>query len=205
MIRGMEILVASRNAHKLSEMRSLFPGRDLVSPEEAGIGAEAEEDGESFLDNALKKARALKAFYPGPVLADDSGLCVDALGGEPGIRSARYGSEGGAKLDSAARNGLLLSAMEGFGERSCRFVCSLVLLLSEHRFIAIEETMEGLLLREPRGRGGFGYDPVVFFPPLGKSVAELTEEEKNLHSHRGKAARRLMAAMDALGIDAFFL
>jgi XTP/dITP diphosphohydrolase len=179
-------------------MRSLFPGRALVSPEDAGIGAEAEEDGDSFLDNALKKARALKAFYPGPVLADDSGLCVDALGGGPGLRSARYGSEGGAKLDPSARNALLLSAMEGFEDRSCRFVCSLALVISEHRFIAVEETMEGILLREPRGEGGFGYDPIVYFPPLGKSVAELSDAEKNLHSHRGKAARRLMSAMEAI-------
>ncbi len=127
-----------------------------------------------------------------PSLADDSGLSVRALGGGPGVRSARYGSPDGIrKLDTAERNALLLAAMEREEDRACAFVCCLVLLLPEDRFFVVQETCPGILLRSPRGEGGFGYDPVVFLPELGKSVAELTAGEKNMVSHRGRAAGRL--------------
>jgi XTP/dITP diphosphohydrolase len=131
-----------------------------------------------------------------PVLADDSGLAVRALGGAPGIYSARFGSEDGkTKLEAPERNALLLSKVEAATDRACAFICCLVLSLSDERFFCVQETLEGELLRAPRGEGGFGYDPVVYLPGLGKSVAELSAAEKNALSHRGKAARRMAAIL----------
>jgi XTP/dITP diphosphohydrolase len=188
----MEILVATGNAHKLGELSPLFPGHVLKTPDSVGIrGFEVVEDGSSFLDNALIKARALYSLTGRPSLADDSGLTVRALGGAPGIYSARYGSEKGRKLEAAERNALLIANTEGFEDRACAFVCCLVLVLSESRFFVVQETCEGELLRAPRGEGGFGYDPLVYLPALKKSVAELSAPEKNSLSHRGKAAARM--------------
>ena len=188
----MEILVATGNAHKLGELSPLFPGHILKAPDSVGIrDFEVVEDGSSFLDNALIKARALYLMTGRPSLADDSGLTVRALGGAPGIYSARYGSEDGRKLEAAERNALLLANTEGFADRACAFVCCLVLILSESRFFVAQETCEGELLRAPRGEGGFGYDPLVYLPAQKKSVAELSTSEKNSLSHRGKAAARM--------------
>ena len=137
-----------------------------------------------------------------PSLADDSGLSVRALGGAPGILSARYGSlKGKQKLESYDRNEFLLAKMASMKDRSCAFVCCIVVILSEERIFAVQETCPGELLRKPQGIGGFGYDPVVFLPELGKSVAELSVDEKNRVSHRGRACSRmaaLLADMDAL-------
>ena len=179
-------------------MRELFPGRTLRSPLDIGLDPEVLEDGNSFLANAMIKAEALGKLYRGPVLADDSGLCVDALGGAPGIYSARYGSDGGIKLDSSARNAFLLSKMEGQANRRCRFVCCLVLRMDAERVFSAQETMEGELLLAPRGAGGFGYDPIVRYAPSDKSVAELSSAEKHEISHRGRAARRIAAILDSL-------
>jgi len=195
----MEILVATGNAHKLGELSPLFPGHTLKTPDSVGIeGFEVVEDGSSFLDNALIKARALYSMTGRPSLADDSGLTVHALGGAPGIYSARYGSEGGAKLDARERNALLLRNTEVFSDRACAFVCCLVLMLSESRFFIVQESCEGELLRAPRGEGGFGYDPLVYLPALGKSVAELSPEDKNRVSHRGRAAARMARLIEGL-------
>lgn len=184
--------MATGNMHKLGELGPLFPGHILKAPSQIGIAHfDVEENGQSFLDNALIKARALYALTGRPSLADDSGLAVRALGGAPGIYSARYGSEDGRKLEAPERNALLLKNTEGFSDRACAFVCCLVLILSESRFYAVQETCEGELLRAPRGEGGFGYDPLVYLPELGKSVAELSPAEKNRVSHRGRAAARL--------------
>ncbi|HSV57238.1 MAG TPA: non-canonical purine NTP pyrophosphatase, partial [Magnetospirillaceae bacterium] len=135
-----------------------------------------------------------------PVLADDSGLCVDALGGAPGVRSARYGSQDGGKTELSAeeKNALLLRAMEGRDDRSCRFVCAMTLVLSDYRFVSVQETCEGELLHVPRGLEGFGYDPVFLVQEAGLSMAELPLERKNLISHRGRAARRLLAVLNSL-------
>ena len=193
----MELIVATGNAHKLLELAPALPGHRLLSPAEVGLpGFDVEEDGADFIDNALKKARTLFALSGRPSLADDSGLSVRALGGEPGVRSARYGSEDGrTKLDAAARNDYLLRRMEGREDRDCAFVCCLVLALSPDRFFAVQETCPGELLRRPRGSGGFGYDPIVFLPGLGKSLAELSLEEKNRLSHRGRACARMAALL----------
>jgi len=193
----MELYVATANAHKLVELGPALPGQVLRTPAEAGHpDFEVEEDGVDFVDNALKKARALYRLIGAPSLADDSGLVVRALGGEPGVLSARYGSpDGTAKLGAAERNAFLLRNMEGKADRACAFVCCLVLVLSEDRFFVVQETCPGELLLEPRGEGGFGYDPVVFLPELGKTVAELSTEEKNRVSHRGRACARMAAIL----------
>lgn len=188
----MIVYLATNNPHKVEELAPLLPGVELALPRDAGVPFDPVEDGADFLANSLIKARALHALVRAPVLADDSGLCVDALSGEPGIRSARYGQmEGGPKLEASDRNRLLLEATRGATDRSCRFVCCLSLVLSADRFFAVQETCEGVLLDAPRGSGGFGYDPIVFLPELGRSVAELSAEEKARVSHRGRAARRI--------------
>jgi XTP/dITP diphosphohydrolase len=193
----MEIIVATANAHKLAELSLLFPGHRLLRPIDVGFpDFDVEETGSTFQANALLKAEALRRLVGRPVLADDSGLAVRALGGGPGVFSARYGSEDGkTKLESAERNAYLLRKLEGVGERACAFVCCLVLSLSDERHFSVQETLEGVLLEAPRGQGGFGYDPVVYLPELGKSVAELSSEEKNRISHRGRAARRMAALL----------
>jgi XTP/dITP diphosphohydrolase len=189
----MELFVATGNAHKLTELEPALPGHKLRIPADAGIrNFEVEEDGSTYLENALKKALTLHRLLGQPVLADDSGLSISAMGGAPGIYSARYGSEDGKrKLGAAERNAYLLKNMEAFDDRACAFVCCLVLVLSEERVFIVQETCPGELLRAPRGEGGFGYDPVVFLPALGKSVAELSVEEKNRLSHRGRACARM--------------
>ncbi|MGO8694311.1 MAG: non-canonical purine NTP pyrophosphatase [Rectinemataceae bacterium] len=190
----MELFVATGNPHKLLELAPALPGHILRSPDEAGLrGFEVEEDGRTFVDNALKKALTLYRLIGRPSLADDSGLVVGALGGAPGVMSARYGSPDGgvSKLDAAARNRFLLAEMADKEDRTCAFVCCLVLALSEDRLFVVQETCPGELLRESRGSGGFGYDPVVWLPALKKTVAELHVEEKNRISHRGRACTRM--------------
>jgi XTP/dITP diphosphohydrolase len=196
----MELFVATGNAHKLVELGPALPGHTLRIPSDAGIeGFEVEEGGSTYLENAVTKAEALFRVVGKPSLADDSGLSVRALGGAPGILSARYGSvDGKRKLEAAERNAFLLANMASKEDRSCAFVCCLVLILSEERVFAIQETCPGELLRKPMGAGGFGYDPVVFLPELGKSVAELSVEEKNRLSHRGRACARMAALLAEL-------
>jgi len=208
-LRTMEIFVATGNAHKLVELGPALPGHILRIPSEAGIvGFDVEEDGITFLENAVKKATALYRLVGKPALADDSGLSVRALGGAPGVLSARYGAREDTregvpsgvfiKLEAAERNDFLLANMASEEDRACAFVCCLVLVLSEERIFAVQETCPGVLLREPRGAGGFGYDPVVFLPELGKSVAELSVEEKNRLSHRGRACARMAGILKEL-------
>ncbi len=187
----MKIYFATGNAHKREELARILPDHDIVMPADDGIAFDPEETEDTFFGNSLIKARALWELTRCPVIADDSGICVDALGGEPGVRSARYGSETGALLDSAGRNELLLSRMREIGNRSCRFVCNMVLFFGPDRFISVQETLEGELIRETRGTGGFGYDPLVLVPELGLTVAELPPGKKDELSHRGKAARAI--------------
>lgn len=190
----MTIFLASSNLHKVEEIKGVLPGVQVLVPADAGLAFDFEETGQTFLDNSMGKAMALWHQLGQPTLADDSGLCVDSLDGRPGVFSARYGSlAGGSVLESAERNQLLLKEMQGKENRSCRFVCCLSLVLGPDRAFTIQETCEGQLLEVPRGNGGFGYDPVVYLPELGKSVAELSPAEKNLVSHRGKALHRLRA------------
>ncbi|MDR0403778.1 MAG: non-canonical purine NTP pyrophosphatase [Treponema sp.] len=217
----MTVWLASGNAHKQKELAAVLAGHSLVIPAGAGItDFEPDESGSCFAENALIKAKALYA-HPGfsraalsagaehsPVLADDSGLCVDALDGRPGIFSARYGSEGGKKAGAAERNAMLLEELNAAlaagtpdkQSRSCRFVCAMVLLYSPNRFCIVQETLEGELvadIKAVRGSGGFGYDPIVFLPEFGCTVAELSEEEKNNVSHRGRAGKAIAKLLAA--------
>lgn len=193
----MKLYLASGNAHKRLEFARIFPDHDIVIPSDLGLAFDPDETESTFHGNALIKAEALYALTGGPVLADDSGICVDALGGEPGIRSARYGSEGGVILDAAGRNGLLLERMRGISDRRARFVCNLVLYLGPDRYWSVQETLEGLIIESERGAGGFGYDPVMFIPEEGMTVAELSDADKDRLSHRGKAGRLISRLLDA--------
>lgn len=176
-----------------------MPDHGLQGPKALGLSFDFAENGSSFLENALGKAMALYELTGMPVLADDSGLCVDALDGRPGIYSARYGSgPDGVELPSDQRNQLLLAEMRGQENRACRFVCCLVVVLSPWRVFTVQESCEGILLEEGVGGGGFGYDPVVFLPELGKTVAQLDMESKNRVSHRGRALARMKALLDSL-------
>ena len=179
--------------HKKEELAAIL-NTTLKIPSEHGIEFDPDETGSTFCENALLKARELKKIIGRNdfVIADDSGLCVDALDGRPGIYSARYGSGNGQKLSSLQRNNLLLEELGDNPKRNARFVCAMALLLDDDRFIVVQETLEGKLVKSidlARGEGGFGYDPILFIPELNRTVAELSEEEKNIISHRGKAGK----------------
>jgi XTP/dITP diphosphohydrolase len=190
----MTLWFATANEHKRKELAAILQGHRILLPDREGA-FEVPETGGSFYENAFIKARALYALVKEPVIADDSGLCVDALGGRPGVYSARYGSENGKNLDSSRRNALLLEELGGAEERSARFVCAMVLMLSENRFFLVQETLEGAIVREARGTGGFGYDPLLYIAERACTVAELPDDEKNLLSHRGRAGRRIAALL----------
>jgi XTP/dITP diphosphohydrolase len=196
------LLLASGNPHKAREAGAILTlagvGGAIKLPADFGLDFDPVEDGETFLENALVKARALFRLLKergvpdgAGILADDSGLCVDALGGRPGILSARYGERGGRKIGASERNTLLLEELRGVKNRTARFVCSAVLLFDGNRFVTAQETVEGEIAREERGEGGFGYDPVFLLPERGLTIAELPEGEKHRISHRGKAFRAL--------------
>jgi XTP/dITP diphosphohydrolase len=191
-----ELLLASNNAHKHDEFARLFPGFRILLPGDLGLSFEFEENGRSFLENALGKALSLHRMAGRPVIADDSGLCVNALGGEPGILSSRYGSApSGGLLEAPERNRYLLWRMQGMRDRSAFFVCCLVLVIEPTRFLVAQETVHGHITEAPRGGNGFGYDPLFLIPDRGMTIAELPDEEKDLVSHRGRAARRLLAIL----------
>jgi XTP/dITP diphosphohydrolase len=192
----MTIWFATGNAHKKAELAAILADHHIRIPAETAdpalINFAPVETGNSFLENALIKARELYRLVQEPVIADDSGLCVDALGGRPGIYSSRHGGEGGKKLGSPERNALLLSGLGDTPDRRARFVCAMVLLYSEDRLFIVQETLEGEIVSGPgRGSGGFGYDPIFYLPEKACTVAELSEEEKNRISHRAKAGRVL--------------
>jgi XTP/dITP diphosphohydrolase len=190
------LLLATRNAGKLAEYRRLLARSpvDLVSAAEAGVGdMNVNEDGVTFLANAQKKAREYAAVSGRPALADDSGITGTALGGRPGVQSARFGGEG---LAAAERNAKLLEAMEGRADRTAAYVC--VIALARPGGPAGKVFLgrcEGRIAREPRGEGGFGYDP-VFLLRDGRSMAELGDEEKDAISHRGRAVAELLGQLD---------
>jgi XTP/dITP diphosphohydrolase len=187
----MTIWIATANQHKKRELADILLPHTIRTPDEVGIDFDPEETGATFHDNALIKARALYDLVHEPVIADDSGLCVDALQGRPGVLSARYGSENGRKLDSSDRNALLLKEIGNSNDRSAHFVCAMVLYFSPNRFYVVQETMDGELIHAERGKGGFGYDPILYLPERGKTVAELSDAEKNQISHRGKAGKAI--------------
>jgi len=191
----MKLVLASNNAKKLVELQALFAplGIELVRQGSLGI-PEAEEPFETFAENALTKARHAARLSGLPALADDSGLSVDALGGAPGVRSARYALDAGGEKSDAANNERLLREMAEIEDRRARFVCALVAVRSAddpEPLIAMGR-WAGEILTAPSGEGGFGYDPLMQIPSLGQSVADLDAQVKNQHSHRALAAAVLI-------------
>lgn len=186
------IIFATGNEGKMREIRSILAdtGYAVISLKEAGIQADIIEDGKTFEENALIKARAVAQYAKAVVLADDSGLEVDYLNGEPGIYSARYLGE---NTSYRIKNQNLIDRLEGVEDekRTARFVCAIAAVFPNGEYLITRGEVEGRIGYEERGNGGFGYDPVFYLPEYGKSMAELTEEEKNTVSHRGKALRRM--------------
>ena len=190
------LLVATRNRGKLRELASLLSDvpMKLLSLDEAGVEGEVEETGATFEENAVLKATAYARSSGLTTLADDSGLEVDALGGEPGVRSARYA---GPDADDGARVRLLLSKLSETpsGRRQARFRCAMAVASPNGSARTFAGECEGIIADAPRGRNGFGYDPAFLFPETGRTMAELSSEEKDAVSHRGMAARRAAAAL----------
>lgn len=184
------IIFATGNADKMKEIRMIMAdvGMEIISMKEAGIQADIEEDGKTYEENALIKARAVAAFTDAIVLADDSGLEVDGLNKEPGVYSARYMGE---DTPYSIKNANIISRLEGVPEekRTARFVCAIAAVFPDGRELTVRAAIEGRIGYEEKGGNGFGYDPIFYVPELHKTTAELTEEEKNIVSHRGKALR----------------
>jgi len=201
-VSRMEYILASNNAHKAAELSAILQGLPIITMKQAGFALEIEENGTTFRENALCKARAVKAAMNvcscGPkdraVLADDSGLMVDALDGAPGIYSARYAGEGAT---DAMRIEKLLRALNGVPEekRTAQFVCCIACILPSGETFAVEGVCPGRITFAPAGRDGFGYDPVFFVPEAGCTFAELSGDGKNALSHRGRACKALLDAL----------
>jgi len=193
-----ELLVASGNKGKLREFGELLKGvvGSILSPADFPGLPEVEEDGASFEENAIKKALSAARFTGRPVLADDSGLCVDFLGGRPGVYSARFAGEGASDADN---NALLLRELEGVpaGERGGAFHCVIALCQPDGSCQTFDGSLPGVILEAPRGEGGFGYDPLFLVPEYGQTFSELPLEIKNTISHRGRAMQQLKAALSA--------
>ena len=187
----MKVVLASKNKHKLVEISKITEkfGMELGLQSELGVDIDVDETGTTFEENSFIKAEAVMKATGMPALADDSGIAVDALNGEPGIYSARYGFD--ESLDDWGRLLLLLKNTEHVpdGQRQAQFVCVITMVTPEGKTIQARGEIHGELLREPRGKNGFGYDPVFYYPPFGKSTAEMDPEEKNAVSHRGNALR----------------
>lgn len=184
----MKAVLASHNKKKMAEMRAILSelGVEILSQADVGVDIEPEETGTTFEENARIKAEAIMQATGLPAIADDSGLVVDALNGEPGVYSARYGGEG---LDDTGRWQLLLKNMKGTENRACRFVSVICCAFPDGSQLMTRGECHGVVAEGPRGEGGFGYDPVFWLPEKGKSMAELSPEEKNSISHRGNALR----------------
>ena len=187
----MKVVLASKNPHKLVEISKITEQFDmeLVLQSELGVDIDVEETGSTFEENSYLKARAVMEATGLPALADDSGIAVDALNGEPGIYSARYGFD--ESLDDWGRLQLLLKNTEHVpdGQRQAQFVCVITLVTPDGKVIQARGEVHGELLHAPAGEGGFGYDPIFYYPPFAKSLAEVSAEEKNQVSHRANALR----------------
>ena len=194
----LKIYFASSNDHKKQEMMRLLNGVNITLPKEEAIAFDPVEDGNSFIENALIKAKDLYKKVNAPVLADDSGLVVDALDGRPGIHTSRYGDVDGKKLIQSEKNAKLLGEMKGKENRRARFVCALVLMVSNEKIYIIQETVEGYIAHSIRGEHGFGYDPLFLVEETGKSAAELSDSEKDKYSHRGRAVRKMNLIIEKL-------
>ncbi|MCR5419002.1 MAG: XTP/dITP diphosphatase [Lachnospiraceae bacterium] len=193
-----KVILASTNKGKLREVREILDGTgfSVIPLSETGFEGEIEENGSTFEENAFIKAEAVAKALGVPVLADDSGLEIDALGGEPGIRSARFM---GRETPYSEKNAAILENLKDVPEekRSARFVCAMAMVYPDGRCLSVRETMEGRIAYEIAGANGFGYDPIFFLPEYNMTSAEITPEEKNAISHRGKALRKMAALIAA--------
>ncbi len=197
----MRVVLASKNKHKLEEISQITRKFDmeLVLQSELGVDIDVEETGTTFEENSFLKAEAVMKATGLPALADDSGIAVDALNGEPGIYSARYGFD--PTLDDWGRLLLLLKNTEHVpdGKRQAQFVCVITLVTPEGQTIQARGEVHGELLRAPAGENGFGYDPIFYYPPFGKTLAQATAEEKNQVSHRANALKVLYQKLKEAG------
>ena len=206
----MRLFLASGNRHKQKEMQEIFPEYEILIPADAGIDFDPDETGTTFYENSLIKARALWNLVHEPVIADDSGICVRALKNAPGIYSARYAGPDymqvkpdGSKISQEEQNRFLIQQLNdtGSSDRSCFYACAMVLLLNDEKFFVAQETFEGQLIDDiskQAGNGGFGYDPIVYLPEYKKTIAEISADEKNAISHRGKAAKAIAAILKTI-------
>ena len=187
----MKLIIASNNAHKLIEIKAILGGvfDEILSMKEAGIEHETIEDGSTFMENAEKKAREIAEISGCCALADDSGLCVDALDGAPGIFSARFS---GVHGDDEANNRLLLKKLEGVENRRAHYTCAMALYRPDGSKVTAEAYLYGEIGYEEKGENGFGYDPLFILPELGKTTAQISAEEKNAISHRALALKKLL-------------
>ena len=190
----MRLIIASNNKHKIYEIKKILGEKfdEILSSSEAGIDHETVEDGNTFLENAAKKAREIAEISGECALADDSGICVDLLGGAPGIYSARFSGEHG---NDEENNRLILKKLGDSDSRGAHYTCAMVLAYPDGREVSAEGYMYGNITRSPRGTAGFGYDPL--FVPEGetRTVAEMTDEEKNAISHRANALKLLLSKL----------
>lgn len=191
----MKAVLASRNRKKLTELQTILSelGIEVMLQSEAGVEVEVEETGTTFEENAILKAEAVRDATGMITISDDSGLVVEALNGEPGVYSARYGGPG---LDDADRWNLILKKMEGKTQRTCKFVSVVCGAFPNGDRILARGECHGVVAREPKGEHGFGYDPVFLLPDRDKTMAELTEGEKNQISHRGNALRAFQKELE---------
>ena len=187
----MKLIIASNNAHKIREIKQILGERfdPILSLGEAGISHETVEDGETFVENARKKAREIAQIAGCAALADDSGICVDALGGAPGVYSARYAGEHG---DDERNNDLLLANLHGIDDRRAHYTAAIVIAYPDGRTVESEGYLHGTIGTERIGTGGFGYDPLFFPTGSVRTLAEYTAEEKNAISHRAQGLRKIL-------------
>ena len=192
----MKLIIASNNAHKLMEIKAILGNyfEEILSMREAGIDHETVEDGSTFMENARKKAREIAEISGCCALADDSGLCVDALDGAPGIYSARFCGRHG---DDPANNRLLLEKLEGCENRGAHYTCAMALAMPDGRMLEAEGYLYGQIAHEEAGSNGFGYDPLFYLPDYGCTSAQISPEEKNRISHRAEALHRLVEKWEA--------
>ena len=190
----MKLVLASKNEKKLMEMNDILSGMgiEVCLQADVGVHVDVEETGTTFEENSMLKAKAVMEASGLPAIADDSGLCVDALNGAPGVYSARYGGEG---LDDAGRYRLLLSSMPAGKPRTAKFVSVITCCFPNGDVLTARGECPGTIAFAPMGEGGFGYDPVFFLPKLKKTFAQLSPEEKNAISHRGKALEAFQAKL----------
>ena len=187
----MKLAIATNNAHKLQEIRAILSGQfdELLSLKDLGIDVDVEETGTTLEENALLKARTIQAICHIPTLADDTGLMVDALGGAPGVESARYAGE---QHNDASNRALLLKNLQNEQNRNAHFATVIAIVYPNGDFITSKGRVEGEILREERGNEGFGYDSLFYSYELKKTFAEASQEEKNSVSHRGRALRAML-------------